>query len=282
MSNFWYLFLMTISENIFLKLSQKVQNLGFKQSLIEISKIAFKGIPIDRLTVWTLEKKNLTLKCSFMMQSGVPTFECGQTLDLTKYTAYHKALLSEKVIAANDLYNSSFLFELEDEYLKPNDICSSLNFPFFVDGHLTGMVVVSTVERYYKWKQDDIQFANDVTQVISIAYVSSKRNDDLKNLNKYAKKIKSINKDLQEIIEKKNKQFIEYGFINSHLLNAPLSRLKGLMNLIVLEMEGENRENELDFLITKVYEEYNAMDDIVTQISILVNNGEEFDRDKLA
>jgi hypothetical protein len=272
---------MMISENIFLKLSQKVQNLGFKQSLIEISKIAFDGIPIDRLTVWTLENNNTILKCDFKMQTNVTTFECSDTLDLAKYPAYHKALLSEKVISANDVYNSTFVFELDDDYLKPNNICSSASFPFFVDGKLSGMVVISTVERYYNWRVEDIQFGNDVAQVISIAYVSSKRNEDLNKLNKYAAKIKTMNEELKLVIEKKNEQFIEYGFINSHLLNAPLSRLKGLMNLIVIEMDGENRETELDFLISKVYEEYKAMDDIVTQISVLVNKGEELDRDDI-
>jgi hypothetical protein len=270
-----------ISENIFLKLSQKVQNLGFKQSLIEISKIAFDEIPIDRLTVWTLENNNSVLKCNFKMQTNVFTFECSDTLDLARYPAYHKALLSEKVISVNDVYNSSFVFELENDYLKPNNICSSASFPLFVDGKLTGMLVISTVGRYYNWKVKDIQFGNDVAQVISIAYVSSKRNEDLNKLNRYAAKIKTMNEELQKIIEKKNEKFIEYGFINSHLLNAPLSRLKGLMNLIVIEMDGENRKTELDLLIGKVYEEYKAMDEIIAKISILVNKGEELDRDDI-
>ncbi len=272
---------MEISENIFLKLSQKVQNLGFKQSLIEISKIAFEGIPIDRLTVWTLNKNNTVLDCNFKMQSNVPSFDCGYQLDLTKYASYYKALLSEKVIAANDVYNSIYTFEMEEDFLRPNGICSSINIPFFVDSQLSGMVVVSTIDRYVTWRSEDIQYANDVTQVISIAYVSSKRNEDLKKLNNYAEKIKGMNEKLQEVIKKKNEKFIEYSFINSHLLNAPLSRLKGLMNLLVHEMEDEDREDEIDFLISKVYEEYDAMDNIVTQISILVNKGEELDHKNL-
>jgi hypothetical protein len=270
-----------ITENIFLKLSQKVQNLGFRQSLIEVSKIAFEELPIDRLTVWTLEKNNTVLKCSFKMQYEFPSFDCDYVLDLKKYPSYHKALISEKLMVANDVYNSQFTFEMEEDFLRPNNICSSVNIPFFVDNKLAGMVVLSTVGRYVTWTREHVQFSNDVTQVISIAYVSSKRNEDLKNLNNCAEKIMTKNEELLEVIKKKNEQFIEYGFINSHLLNAPLSRLKGLMNLMVLELEGENREAELDFLITKVYEEYKAMDEIVRQISHLVNKGEELDRDKL-
>lgn len=270
-----------ITENIFLKLSQKVQNLGFRQSLIEISKIAFEEMPIDRLTVWTLEKNNTILKCNFRMQHEDSAFDCGYVLDLNKYPSYHKALLSEKIIAANDVYNSSFTFEMEQDFLRPNNICSSINIPFFIDGKLAGMVVLSTVGKYLNWTKEQIQFSNDVVQVISIAYVSSKRNEDFNKLNSYVEKTKNMNKELKEVIKKKNEQFIEYGFINSHLVNAPLSRLKGLMNLIVIEMEGENREDELELLISKVYDEYREMDEIVSQITNLVIKGETLDRDKL-
>jgi hypothetical protein len=270
-----------ISENLFLVLSKKVQNLGFRQSLTEISKITFDEMPIDRLSVWTFEKNPAILRCNFKMQGDETSFDCDTTLDLKKYPAYHNSLLEEKVIVANDVYNSKYEFELDEVYLKPNNICSSMSIPFFVDGHLAGMVVVSTIGHYYNWTRDNIQFGNDVALVISIAYISSKRNEDLQKLNKYAEKIKTHNKELQAIIKLKNEQFIEYGFINSHLLNAPLSRLKGLMNILVLELNGERREADIQFITQKIYEAYDEMDKVVKQISVLVDKGVDIDRDDI-
>ena len=270
---------MNISENILLLLSQKVQNLGFKQSLIEISKIAFECMPIDRFTVWRFTKNN-TFTCEFKMEDGVSKFDYEFVLDLNKYTNYSKALHNEKIMIANDVYNSNYIFEMDD-HLKLNNICSVINVPIFVDGLLSGMVVMSTVGRYLTWKQEDIQFGLDVSQVVSIAYVSSKRNEDLLDLNKCAEKLNAINTDLQKVIEEKNKKFIEYGFINSHLLNAPLSRLKGLMNLLMYEIENEKRELEINNLIKMILHEYEDMDNVVTQISVLVSKGEEFDRTKI-
>lgn len=270
-----------ISENLFLKLSKKVQNLGFRQSLIEISKIAFEGMPIDRLTVWIFEKNSAVLKCNFKMQNEVPSFDCDYTLNLKDYPVYHKCLLDEKVIVANDVYNNKYNFELEEIYLRPHNICSSINIPFFVDGRLAGMVVFSTIGRYCNWTNEHIQFGHDVSEVISIAYITSKRNEDLKKLNTYAEKIKTYNKELQAIIKLKNEQFIEYGFINSHLLNAPLSRLKGLMNILVLELNGERREEDIKFITEKIYEAYDEMDNVVKQISVLVDKGVDIDRDDI-
>jgi transcriptional regulator with GAF, ATPase, and Fis domain len=271
---------MNISENIFLALSKKVQNLGFKQSLIEISKIAFEEMPIDRLTVWSFAKNKTLLICQFKMDNISHTFNCDSVLDLTKYPIYHNALLTEKIIHADDVYNSKFIFQMGDDYLRPHNICSAINVPLFVDGLLIGMVVMSTVGKYYSWKQEDLQFCSDIAEIISIAHIASKRNEDLRNLNKKAENFKSINDDLKEVIKRKNEQFIEYGFINSHLLSAPLSRLKGLMNLLVIEMDGENREVEVDLLMSKLFEEYKEMDEIVDRISEVVDKGESLDRDK--
>ena len=269
-----------ISQNIFLELSKKVQNLGFHQSLIEISKIAMEEMGINRVTVWTFAD-NHTIQCRFKATHNSKNFDCGNTIDLKSYPTYLKILFAEKIVVANDVFTNSCTFEIKD-YFKANDIYSTLDIPIFVDGLLFGIVCFENTGEGHFWSPDDVRFGSDVSQIISIAYISSKRNEDLMKLNLYAERIKSFNEELQDVIKKKNEQFIEYGFINSHLLNAPLSRLKGLMNILVLELNGERRDNEIKFITEKIYDAYDEMDKVVKQITVLIDKGStDIDRDDI-
>lgn len=267
-----------VSENIFLEISKKVQNLGFKQSLIHISQIAMNDMNIQTFGVWTFEENNL-FKCRFRRQKDKQNFNCNEVRDLNKYPIYLQALKSDTILKINDVHRDYRTSEYMDIFDKLK-IKSTLQIPIYIDGIQYGMVMFSKDE-YYNWTNEDVIFGSDVSQVISIAYISSKRIEDLRKLNSYAEKIKQYNIELQEIINKKNEQFIEYGFINSHLLNAPLSRLKGLMNILVLELNGERKQSEIDFIISKIYEEYDEMDKIVTKISVLVNKGASPSRDSI-
>lgn len=269
-----------ISQNIFLELSKKVQNLGFQQSLIEISKIAMEEIGINRVTVWTFSN-NHTIQCKFKANDFIENFDCGNIIDLNLYPTYLKILLAEKIVIANNVFTNNCTFEI-NEYFKANDIYSTLDIPIFVDGLLFGIVCFENTGKYHYWTPEDVRFGSDVSQIISIAYISSKRNEDLEKLNSYAERIRTFNEELQDVIKKKNEQFIEYGFINSHLLNAPLSRLKGLMNILVFELNGEKRDNELNFIIEKIYDAYDEMDKVVKQISVLIDKGStDIDRDDI-
>lgn len=259
-----------ISENIFLEISKKVQNLGFKQSLIHISSIAMDEMNIHKFSVWTFEEDN-KLKCRFRRNSDGTNFTCSDISDLAKYPIYSEALKSQKILKINDIYNDSRVSEYLSKFEELN-VKSTLQIPIYIDGLQYGMVFFSK-NVPYNWTNYDVVFGSDVSQVISIAYISSKRNEDIRKLNSYAEKIKLFNSELQELINRKNEQFIEYGFINSHLLNAPLSRLKGLMNILMIELDNERREEEIKFITEKIFEEYDAMDKIVKRISILVDKG---------
>lgn len=259
-----------VSENVFLEISKKVQNLGFKQSLLHISSIAMDEMNIQVFGVWTFEDDHM-FKCRFRRVLNSMNNTCNDFHNLNKYPIYYKALKSEKILMINDIYTDSRVCEYI-EIFKYLNIKSTLQIPIYIDGIQYGMVFFSK-DKPYSWTNNDIVFGSDVSQVINIAYISSKRNEDLRKLNSYSEKIKIYNAELQKTIEKKNEQFIEYGFINSHLLNAPLSRLKGLMNILIIEIDNENREEEIHFIISKIYEEYDAMDEVVKKISVLVDKG---------
>ena len=67
-----------------------------------------------------------------------------------------------------------------------------------------------------------------------------------------------------QMLEKQNEQLTEYSFFNSHILRAPVSRIRGLLNLLSLKIEVAEEEkvrlllvesmNELDQAIKSINE----------------------------
>jgi len=93
-------------------------------------------------------------------------------------------------------------------------------------------------------------------------------NDELRTLNEH---LDVLVMDRTRDLEKKNVQLIEYAFINSHLLRAPLARILGLANIIKIELgytdtivmdKFEQSCHELDKIVE-------LLNDIVSEESIL-------------
>ena len=80
--------------------------------------------------------------------------------------------------------------------------------------------------------------------------------------------IKSINENLETLVkrrtldlEERNKKLVEYGFINSHLVRAPLARIMGLSDLISRDMNSNDQTlvnlltysaQELDIILSRI------------------------------
>jgi signal transduction histidine kinase len=71
-----------------------------------------------------------------------------------------------------------------------------------------------------------------------------------------------------KVLDRAIDQLHEYAYINSHLLRAPVARIKGLLQL--LEYEHQEEANET---LQKLIEECNTLEDIVGRISQAVNQG---------
>ena len=106
-------------------------------------------------------------------------------------------------------------------------------------------------------------------------------NDQNKKINKINNKLKKLNENLEARIaertsdlEQKNAQLTEYAFINSHLLRAPVARVRGLMHLLDKTSEMKKRKEILEHLRQAGID----LDDIVNKISVTLED--EFGPDK--
>ena len=97
-------------------------------------------------------------------------------------------------------------------------------------------------------------------------------------------KLHSLNEKLEENVkertselELRNKQLMEYAFINSHLLRAPLARLLGLSDLISKEAQLPADKE----LWTRFTTETRDLDTIIRKISELLIHREELNREDI-
>ena len=107
------------------------------------------------------------------------------------------------------------------------------------------------------------------------------------NQNLYAEQLEMSM--LNEILEKKiyqrterlrsqNKQLAEHSYINSHLLRAPLCRLRGLMNLLSEDGLRVDDQKEIMLLMQGAIEE---MDDLTVRISQLLEQNDLYQKYQL-
>jgi signal transduction histidine kinase len=66
-----------------------------------------------------------------------------------------------------------------------------------------------------------------------------------------------------QMLEKQNEQLTEYSFFNSHILRAPVSRIRGLLNLLSLKIEVAEEEKVRLLLV----ESMNELDEAIKSIN---------------
>ena len=90
------------------------------------------------------------------------------------------------------------------------------------------------------------------------------------DITRLVEKVEESNSKLEEkvkertkTLEERNSQLIDYAFMNSHLLRAPVSKIQGLLNLLNTEIPGEEKNKIIGFLNSSVEE----LDKVVLEIN---------------
>jgi GAF domain-containing protein len=180
-----------------------------------------------------------------------------------------------------------------------------LDCPIIIDGKTVGVICCENKFMQKKWQTEDILYTQSLSDYIAIAF----KNEQIKNLINQIKiqnaellsknseiesmnselctlneELRSTNDMLEETVrartlalETQNKQLMEYAFINSHLLRAPLSRILGISNLIITEIKQIETMELLEALVNSTKE----LDGIVRKISLLLQDGNNLTREDI-
>ncbi|WP_109829518.1 PAS domain-containing sensor histidine kinase [Reichenbachiella versicolor] len=84
-------------------------------------------------------------------------------------------------------------------------------------------------------------------------------------------------RDMLNDLQNRNKQLTEYGFINSHLLRAPLARMIGLADLVSRHVKAEEHQDLIENFKTSAAE----LDTIVSKINEVLDQRSNLSREEI-
>jgi GAF domain-containing protein len=280
-----------------------------KQSMEDIYEIicksAAKNLQINRVSVWLLSDDKSKLIRKYLYENGSEEKTQPVELESDKYPNYFEALLNKPYIKATNAFENKETSDFTESYLKPLQIYSMLDCPIIIDGKTVGVICCENKFMQKKWQTEDILYTQSLSDYIAIAF----KNEQIKNLINQIKiqnaellsknseiesmnselctlneELRSTNDMLEETVrartlalETQNKQLMEYAFINSHLLRAPLSRILGISNLIITEIKQIETMELLEALVNSTKE----LDGIVRKISLLLQDGNNLTREDI-
>jgi nitrate/nitrite-specific signal transduction histidine kinase len=122
---------------------------------------------------------------------------------------------------------------------------------------LTGMVVlvIFTVFSFHIRNRQQMSIMKDTSnRLLESLRITEEQKKELEKQHEELKQVQeelnAIEEDLAERVrdrteklKKKNQEIIHYGFINSHLLRAPIARLQGLLDLKKITKDPEERNS---------------------------------------
>jgi len=266
--------------------------------------IVSRSLGVSRVSIWHLNESHNQLQCQYSLHGENSTYEPA-TLLREKAAPYFDALLTAPYIAATDARTHQATACFTESYLQPLDIYSMLDCPILSEGKPIGVICCEHQKSYKDWQTQDILFLQSVADLIAL-YHKNRRIKDLvqevklqnielvakanevetmnEELNALNEELHTINETLEERVEERthqleiqNQQLREYAFINSHVLRAPLARIRGLLYLMT---HDPNAANDWELIHTLIAEA-NELDAITTKISDILYDGSNLTREDI-
>jgi signal transduction histidine kinase len=132
---------------------------------------------VARVGVWFLTPERDELHCAAMFDSQKNEHIAGAVLALGELPNYHAALVSRRVIMANDARSATETRELAKSYLIPNGITSMMDAPVYRAGEVVGVVCLEHVGPLRDWTKRECDLAASVADVVAVLLEQAARVD---------------------------------------------------------------------------------------------------------
>ncbi len=270
-----------------------------------ICPIASHALGVSRVSIWHMEDNYQKLVCQYLLHCGEEK-NCELAILLRQDAEpYFDALLKMSYIAAADAQTNEATACFTEFYLKPLDIYSMLDCPILAEGKPIGVICCEQQKSCKEWQTQDTLFLQSLADLIALHHknrqikhllqeirhqnlelVSKSNEVETMNeeLNALNEELQTINETLEQRVEERthqleiqNQQLREYAFINSHVLRAPLARIRGLLYLMTHDPNATNDRELIRILIA----EANQLDAITTKISDILYDGSNLTREDM-
>jgi two-component system cell cycle sensor histidine kinase/response regulator CckA len=128
-------------------------------------RVSAGALHCDRAGVWLFRGDTLVAEVLWDVRTG--QYGAGDTVFRSRSPRYWDALSQRRVVVADDALNNPVTQELRASYLEPLGIGAMIDAPLYRDGELVGVVCHEAVGGPRTWQQRDIDFATNVSDLIS-------------------------------------------------------------------------------------------------------------------
>ena len=147
----------------------------FPQYVAELTKSVARTLTLKRASVWRMNDQGTILE-SLCTYDGGPNLQGGgQGLLAATYPRYFAALMTGRVITADDAVQDTRTAELAADYLIPAGITSMMNVPFRIVGGARGVMFFEHGGSPRRWNPDDQTFALASANLVALAYEKAER-----------------------------------------------------------------------------------------------------------
>jgi signal transduction histidine kinase len=134
-----------------------------------------KALGVARVSIWRLLPNAAGIECQDLYILDEGRHEHGGVLHARDYPAYFEALLENRSIPADDALTDPRTREFADSYLAPRGITSMMDVPIWHKGSLYGVVCHEHVGPPRHWRQEEVEFAGNLADVVAVSLEASER-----------------------------------------------------------------------------------------------------------
>ncbi len=124
-------------------------------------------INVDSVSIWLLEKDKNELHCQEHTSNKSSDY-ARDPIPLKQIEFYRYFLDEHKVIVADDAHAHPATKDLFNKKIKPEHIKSCLDADIILKGCFQGLINCETSSKPRKWSQDEIQYLNSMSDIISL------------------------------------------------------------------------------------------------------------------
>lgn len=266
-----------------------------------------KELKINRIGIWLYEDEKSILTRRFMYDKTSGISKEKVKIEQVQFPTYFEAIETNDFILTDDALAFKSTSEFKEQFFQSKDKVYMLDVPISMDGKIIGVICCENKNTPTSWGSEEVLFMQSLSALISLALktqeiviLGNEVHNQNKELAEKSNQISALNEELLSsneelhsnndslevavrerttLLTKQNKQLLEYAFINSHLLRAPLSRVMGLSYIIAMNKEKNITEDPE--IIKALIVSSEELDNIVRRISYLLFNESDFSREEI-
>lgn len=143
---------------------------GFRAACARIVEKTCEVLDIGRCSVMMFEKERTILRTKDLFVVAKDQHFCDTVSKVGDFAEYFALLQSSRVLDVEDPYNDPRTREFPNDFLNTRYVKSMLDVPVRLAGATIGSLRITEVRAQRQWREDEINFAVDVSQQVARAY----------------------------------------------------------------------------------------------------------------